>query len=162
MQPVEISDIGKPEFTYSICTLVTPPEQYRMLVDSMRGKGFDSQDCEFLYIDNTKSNKYDAYSGINKFLQIAKGAYIVICHQDVLLLSDGRGRLDQTIRELSDFDPNWGLFGNVGGIDAGRLAIRISDPHGEDQFAEFLASEGEELGREFHRCAKRRESVPLA
>ena len=68
---------------------------------------------------------------------------------------------DETIRELSDFDPNWGLFGNVGGIDAGRLAIRISDPHGEDQFAEFLASEGEELGREFHRCAKRRESVPL-
>ena len=69
MQPVEISDIGKPEFTYSICTLVTRPEQYRMLVDSMRGKGFDSQDCEFLYIDNTNQISTTPIPGSINFLK---------------------------------------------------------------------------------------------
>ena len=116
---------------FSICTLVTNFSQYRQMISSFKEKGF-SNNVEFIYIDNSKGNNFDAYEGVNLFLNVARGEFIIICHQDVVLEFDGRDRLEAVIAELEALDPAWAAFGNAGGVSPGRLALRISDPHGED------------------------------
>jgi hypothetical protein len=118
------------DIKYSICTLVNKENQYREMIDSFKDKGFNNEDIEYLYLDNSECNKYDAYAGYNIFLRAARGKYIVLCHQDILLLEDGRPQLDRLIAEIDRLDPNWGLLGNAGGERPGQLAIRISDPRG--------------------------------
>lgn len=118
---------------FSICTLVNDAAQYRSMVDSFRSRGFCGDDCEFLFLDNTEGNNYDAYHGINLFLQTARGDYVVICHQDVALVHEGREVLEAVLRRLERDDPRWGLFGNAGATENGSLAIRITDPHGIDR-----------------------------
>ena len=66
-------------------------------------------------------------------LNEAKGRYVIFCHQDVRIHDDTIAELDQRLAELDEKDPDWALAGNAGGISAGRLALRISDPHGEDR-----------------------------
>jgi hypothetical protein len=118
---------------YSICTLVSRPAQYAEMVESFRSGGFDGPDCEFLYLDNSCGNAFDAYAGNNLFLSVARGELIILCHQDVLLLQEGRQDLDAVLDELTRQHPNWGACGNAGGGDDGQVAIRITDPHGVDQ-----------------------------
>ena len=118
---------------YSICTLVTKPEQYAGMAASFAARGFRAPDCEFLTIDNSQKNELDAYQGVNLFLTVARGDYVIICHQDVLLLQDGREVLDRVLARLTALDPNWAVCGNSGGISPGRMAIRITDPFGADQ-----------------------------
>jgi hypothetical protein len=136
--PINVADIKDSDIVYSICTFVTRFDQYNDLIKSFVDHGFSYNDCEYIYIDNTDKNQYDAYRGINKFLTTSKGKYIVICHQDVLLVDDGRQKLDAVLSELDGVDPSWGVCGNSGGIYPGRVAIRISDPFGDDQFTEPL------------------------
>ena len=137
-EPINISDIKDSGVVYSICTFVTRFGQYKDLVKSFVGHGFSYNDCEYIYIDNSEKNQYDAYRGINKFLTTANGRYIVICHQDVLLIDDGRQKLDAVLSELDRIDPSWGVCGNGGGVYPGRLALRLTDPHGANQFTEPL------------------------
>jgi len=137
-EPVNIANIDDSDVIYSICTFVTRFNQYSDLVKSFVDHGFSYRDCEYIYIDNTNNNQYDAFRGINKFLTTARGKYIVICHQDVLLVDDGREKLDAVLSELDRVDPSWGVCGNSGGIYPGRVAIRISDPFGDNQFTEPL------------------------
>ncbi len=115
---------------FSICTLMTHKDQYAAMVQSFRSGGFDQNDCEFLYLDNSAANRFDAYQGINIFLQTAKGHHIVICHQDIALLQDGRPELEAAIQRLDGVDPNWAVFGNAGAQDGGAWAIHITDPEG--------------------------------
>jgi hypothetical protein len=104
------------------------------MVASFEARGFTAPDCEYLYLDNTRSNAHEAYVGYNRFLQTARGEYVVLCHQDVALLDDGRARLDAVLADLTRRDPHWGLCGNAGGVRApGEVAIRITDPAGPDQ-----------------------------
>jgi hypothetical protein len=117
------------EKTYSICTLVTKKDEYIECVNSFKRKGFTVDDCEYLYIDNSAGNEFDAYSGYNIFLQAAAGRYIILCHQDVLLIGDDRDKLDELLVELDRVDPRWGLCGNAGKTWDGTYALRISDPH---------------------------------
>lgn len=120
---------------FSICTLVTRPGEYAEMVESFVSHGFTPADCEYLYIDNSESNRFDAFRGYNLFLSEARGDFIVLCHQDILLLEDGRAELEQRLCELTAHDPEWALCGNAGGVSFTRLAIRISDPRGgENQF----------------------------
>jgi len=119
------------KFSFSICTLMTKPDQYANMVESYRNAGF-GDDCEYLCIDNSAENIYDAYAGYNLFLVEAQGEYIILTHQDVLLSYDGRPTLERKLRELEEIDKKWGLCGNSGGISLGESATRISDPHGED------------------------------
>jgi hypothetical protein len=133
MTPIDITEFNGTGITYSICTFITKPAQYKHFVDSMLNRGFTSDFAEFIYIDNSKSNKFDAFSGINKFLNIARGEYIMLCHQDLLLLDDGREKLDEIIRQLDEKDPRWGLFGNSGSVSLDRMAVRITDKWGADQ-----------------------------
>jgi hypothetical protein len=118
---------------YSICTIVTRLGEYKEMVDSFKAGGFREPECEFLYLDNSQRNTFDAYSGNNLFLNAAKGQYIILCHQDILLIKDGRAELDLALDRLSRLDPNWAACGNAGIEYPARLVLRITDPHGEDQ-----------------------------
>lgn len=117
---------------YSICTLVTRPAEYEQMLASFRSIGFTVADCEFLFIDNSAGNKHDGFSGYNAFLSASRGKFVVLCHQDVAALHDGRAVLDECLEELSALDPFWAVAGNAGATASGANRIRISDPHGKD------------------------------
>ncbi|MBY0440526.1 MAG: hypothetical protein K2Q25_00030 [Mycobacteriaceae bacterium] len=118
---------------FSICTLVTRHNEYAEMVQSFVDHGFSPTDCEYFYIDNSESNQFDAFRGYNLFLTEARGDFIILCHQDILLLEDGRTELEQQLAELTNRDPEWALCGNAGGISFNHLAIRITDRYGTDQ-----------------------------
>jgi len=130
---LEIGQVNLPSFSYTICTLVTNHAEYESLVSSFSAGGFSFGDCEYLYADNSTSNSYDAYSGYNQFLLASMGEYIILCHQDILLLEDSRRQLDRIISEMNVLDPHWAVLGNAGGLANGDLRIRISDPNGENR-----------------------------
>jgi len=131
---VEIDSIQSPPHPrYSICTLLTEKDQYRDALSSFRDAGFVEPGCEFLYIDNTEENKYDAYSGVNKFLQVAKGDYIILCHQDLILHADKKEKLDLIIDEMASLDNDWALLGNAGGIVPGRQAYVLTEFTGKNK-----------------------------
>jgi hypothetical protein len=117
---------------FSFCTLVTNFDQYNAMLKSAEVAGFTESDCEFVYCDNSVQNNYDAYAAINIFLKRAKGEYIIICHQDVLLI-DKREQLEQVVEELEQNQPTWAVAGNAGGVDLTALALRITDFAGPDQ-----------------------------
>jgi hypothetical protein len=135
--------------TYTIATLVTKPGQYRGMVASFQAGGFDGGDCEFLYLDNTGGNALSAYQGLNRLLDEADGARVILCHQDVKLLQDGRAALDARLAELETKSPHWGLAGNAGGIGPGRLALRLTDPHGRDVHTGDLPVQVQSLDENF-------------
>lgn len=129
-QAREISSTsGERALRYSICTLVTNPEEYASFKESFEAGGFTSDTCEYLYLDNSQGNRFEAFGGYNLFLQEAQGTYIILCHQDVELLVDGRARLDAVLAELTAKDAQWGLCGNAGAKTDGSLALRITDPN---------------------------------
>jgi len=132
--PIEANERFRDEsIRYSICTIVTRLNEYGAMIESFRFGGFREPNCEFLYLDNSQGNVFDSYTGYNLFLNVARGEYIILCHQDVQLIEDGRAKLDAVIGDLTNRDPNWAVCGNGGAEYPGRLALRISDPHGENQ-----------------------------
>jgi hypothetical protein len=118
---------------YSIGTLVTNLEQYAAMRETFAAGGFDGSNSEFLYLDNRGPYQSGAYSGLNALLHAARGRYVILCHQDVRLLTDGLEALDRRLADLDGRDPNWALAGNAGGRQPGVLAHRISDPHGANR-----------------------------
>ena len=58
---------------FSISTLVSNWTQYAAMTKSFAERGFSASDCEFLYLDNSSGNRFDAYRGINNFLGVARG-----------------------------------------------------------------------------------------
>ena len=136
-QPLTLSPAP---FKFSICTLVTRPEEYAGMVESFAQAGFSTDDCEYLFISNANGNQHDAYSGYNHFLQAAQGEFIILCHQDIVLCHDRREILAQRIRELDALDPAWALLGNAGGTQRFGLpvlAIGISHPTGREKIGSF-------------------------
>ena len=131
---IEIDTIEQPPHPkYSICTLLTEKDQYASALSSFRDAGFIEPECEFLYIDNTTANKYDAYAGVNQFLQKARGDYIILCHQDLVLHADNRTKLDRIIDEVSLLDNDWALLGNAGGTVPGQQAYHLTEYTGDDK-----------------------------
>ena len=120
---------------FTIATLVNDRNQYDALLRSLISGGFDGEDCEYLFIDNTVVNEGCGYSGLNAMLNEARGRYVILCHQDIRLLTETRSDLDARLAELETRDPLWALAGNAGGVGPGELAIRITDPHGANQRA---------------------------
>jgi hypothetical protein len=94
---------------YSICTLVTGRPEYAAMLSSFRSHGFAEPSCEFLFIDNSATNAATAFDGLNRMIDAARGRFVILCHHDVRLIADGRADLDR------------------------RLAMRISDPHGDNR-----------------------------
>lgn len=118
---------------YTIGTLVTDKNLYAAMIASLQAGGFTAGRCEYLYIDNSASSGTGAYQGLNAILNAAKAPYVILCHQDVRLLTDTCEVLDQRLKQLTEKDPAWAVAGNAGGVCPGKLALRISDPHGENQ-----------------------------
>jgi hypothetical protein len=118
---------------YSICTLVSNPSEYGEMVESFVRAGFHPGLCEYLYCDNSGSNRFDAFAGCNAFLDSACGEHLIFCHQDVLLNYDRIDKLERIIREMDVRDPGWGLLGNAGGIRPGHFAVRITHAGGGER-----------------------------
>jgi hypothetical protein len=117
-------------YRYSICTLMTNKKEYAEMRDSFKAAGFSDDICEYLYIDNEIGNTYDAYAGINRFLRAAKGQYIILCHQDILLYQDRIDVLDRRINEMDHIDPKWGILANAGGVNLKYVAMHVTQNNG--------------------------------
>lgn len=87
------------------------------MMESFIQSGFGTDECEFLFADNTQGNEFDAYRAINRFLQEAHGKYIIVCHQDVLIEHDQETVLRNRLEELDILDSGWGIVGNAGAKD---------------------------------------------
>ncbi len=126
----EVSNKLKPEykFRYSICTIVTRLGEYEEMVESFLHGGFNQAICEYLFLDNSAGNVADAFKAYNLFLQTAQGEYIIICHQDIELLTDGIQQLDERIEELNFLDPSWAALGNAGVLNSNYTAMHITYP----------------------------------
>jgi hypothetical protein len=114
------------------------------MLASFRLHGFDVPETEFLYVDNSEGNKYDGFQALNRFLSLARGRCLIVCHQDVRLLADGCEALSTRIGEMARLDPNWAVLGNAGGASLEKVVLRITDPWIEDarigNFPERVAS----------------------
>jgi len=130
--PRRVEGTPDADIQFSICTLVTDEALYHKMSESFRWGGFDGEDVEFLYVDNISTNSFDAYAGLNCLISHARGEFVILCHQDVVLLEDGRGVLLARLRELDVMDPSWALAGNAGGIDHRTTAVRITDRTGTE------------------------------
>src|SRR3569833_1209222 len=131
-QSCMINEIAKPvtaaeEFKYlfSVCTFVTRHDEYNEMLDSFIKAGFTTDICQYLYIDNTETNTYGAYKGINRFLREAAGKYIIVCHQDILMNYDDADCLKKKIDEVEQADPNWAVLGNAGGVNLKYLSLYV-------------------------------------
>ena len=131
--PKDISspDMNRFDFEFSVCTFVTDRQEYTAMLDSFNRKRLTSQNTEFIFIDNSQSNIFDAFEGINHFLAICRGEYIIICHQDVRLEHDGLEHLKSLIEMINNTDPHWAVLGNSGADSNFSQTYRhITDPHG--------------------------------
>lgn len=111
---------------FSICTLLTNPDQYRTMRESFAARGF-GDDCEYLCIDNSAGNKADAFAGINALMLSASAPIVILCHQDVELIGDGRAELEACLARLQAFDPHWAVAGNAGVTAEGWPVTCLSD-----------------------------------
>lgn len=99
---------------------------------SFAAGGFSGERAEFLYLDNSAGNRWDAFRGIPVLLAAARGRHVILCHQDVRLIADGAAELADRLAALDRLAPCWAIAGNAGRTAEGAYRIRISDPHGED------------------------------
>lgn len=118
------------DLEFSICTLVTRKSEYLEMLQSFKNKGFSDQIAEFLYVDNSEHNEFDAFAAINLFLRQAKGKFVIICHQDVLTDKDDVNHLRNCLKNLDEIDPDWGICGNAGAAGPNHIVYHISYPDG--------------------------------
>ncbi|RYE14804.1 MAG: hypothetical protein EOP34_05440 [Rickettsiales bacterium] len=116
------------DFEFSICTLVTRETEYQEMLQSFVDKGFNTDYCEYLHIDNTKGCTFEAFEGLNLFLQQAKGKYIIICHQDILLHKDGYPELQTCINTINKIDIKWAVCGNAGASGPNHIVYHVTYP----------------------------------
>ena len=118
------------EKLFTICILASRQDELDSVTTSAYQAGFDETNSEYLYIDNISKNKYNAFDGLNHFLNKALGKYVILVHQDVVFKFDTIDVLIQRINEISKIDPNWAILGNTG-YDINNTTIqytRITDP----------------------------------
>ncbi len=118
------------EYEFSICTLVTRKQEYTEMMQSFVKKGFTSDCCEYLYIDNSETTTFDAYQGLNVFLQKAKGKYVILCHQDIILHDKDIHDLSKMIAEVEQRDSKWAVLANAGGVNLKWIATHITQNSG--------------------------------
>lgn len=119
---------GSTRPTFSVCTMVTDWDEYDGCMASFAQRGFDADTCEFIVLDNSAGNRADGYVALNEFLQAARGRFVLICHQDVLLLEHGRRELEERLAALDRHDPHWGVCGNAGYTADGWPVLNLSHP----------------------------------
>jgi len=148
-QPRKIEKNEPNEFEFSICTLVTGMAEYLEMRESFIAKGFTTDICEYLYIDNIGQNSFEAYAGLNRFLKEAKGRYIILCHQDILLKDHGIADLQLRISEMDQIDPNWGAIGNAGSINIKYRSVHIIQTSGKSNTEQYLPMRVQTLDENF-------------
>lgn len=116
---------------FTLCTLVTHPEQYSSFVKSFVAGGFTKDTSRYQYISNIGSNTYDAYAGLNLMISQATTPYIILCHQDLTLIKDGYDDLVARLTELDQLDPAWAVAGNAGGVGKGDYAVHFTNFQGK-------------------------------
>jgi hypothetical protein len=124
------------KYKFTIATLVTDMMEYQEMVTSYGNAGFTEDICEYIYIDNSDKNNFDAYEGLNLFLQIAQGEYVIISHQDLLINYDNIDVLNQWIEKITVIDPDWAVLSNAGGIENNlyqRIAVHMVYEDGFEQ-----------------------------
>jgi hypothetical protein len=137
--PKYVQDHAESGLTFSVCSLVKSPENYARLLDSFAQNGFTPENSEFLAADNRTENRFDGFSWTKAMLGHARGRYLIFCHDDVELISDGHDALLARLAELDTLDPNWLIAGVAGGRwrvgrnNWKRLALHISDFVGDDR-----------------------------
>lgn len=114
---------------YTFCTLVTNHKEYLEMISSAKNSGFNTEDTEFIYFDNTQNNSYDGFSGINRAIRESNAEYLIFCHQDILFKYDDRQQLDKCLSELEILDEKWAVAGNAGKNYKGESKVRITDPN---------------------------------
>lgn len=137
------------KFKYSICTLANKPSEYGKMVDSFVKAGFGENDCEFIYSNNSVNNEFEAFSGINRFLREAKGEFVIVCHQDVLLTIDDRQKLEQQIKLVTQLDPHWGVLGNAGINNMYNISMVITHADSKIYRSGILPSKVQSLDENF-------------
>lgn len=113
----------EPAIEFSICTLVTDHEEYKLMRSTFESRGFDAG-CEYIIADNSNGNEFDAYQAISAFLKQARGKFIVIVHQDVRAI-DNRQQLLDCLSNLENKDASWAICGNAGSMGYHESAIYI-------------------------------------
>lgn len=116
--------------TYSVSTLVSEFACYEAMVASFRRAGFNDENTEFLFINNTNGNSHDAYSGLNRMLAMAIGRYAILCHQDIIV-RESESDLGAVIDEMNRSHPDWAVLSNVGVSENGRWAGSYKNLAGE-------------------------------
>jgi len=111
---------------FSICAMVTDWDEYAACLASFATRGFDDDQCEFIVLDNSQGNTADAYVALNEFLQAASGRYVILCHQDIVLLDHGIIVLEERLAELTDLDPYWAVCGNAGYAEDGWPQVNLA------------------------------------
>lgn len=124
-----VNAVDRPAF--SLCAMVTDVGAYDECRATFLAGGFDAATCEYLVVDNSASNRADAYVATNAFLLQAKAEYVVLHHQDVRLLDHGRAELDARLAELTAADPDWAICGNAGALLDGWPVFNLSHPANE-------------------------------
>ena len=107
------------------------------MLNSFKEAGFYEDFCEYIYVDNSKENKYEAYEGLNKMISVAKGQYIILCHQDIELKFDRLDVLEKRMAEVEALDKDWGIISNAGGLNLKKVIERISHPTHELNLGPF-------------------------
>lgn len=140
--------LPEPLIDYSICCLVSRPDLYRQMVDSFREKGFGADRCEFLFIDNTVQNRGDGYTGLNRLLSLARGRYVLLCHQDIIA-QDSIDQLDNCLTVLTEIAPDWAVAGNAGFSRSRKRFVRLTDRYRFDFRSENLPGRVASLDENF-------------
>jgi hypothetical protein len=126
--PMESTPRAAYRHVFAICTLVTDIAEYDRCRATFAKNGFNPDNSEFLWIDNTQRNEFDGYSGITEFVRRSSAKYVVICHQDIALLEDGFDALVARLSELDKLDGQWAVAGNAGLRGLTEWGMRITDP----------------------------------
>ncbi len=148
-QPRKIEKDEVFEFEFSLCTLVTNMAEYIEMQESFINGGFTTDICEYLYIDNIAKNTFEAYAGLNRFLREAKGKYIILCHQDILLLEHGMKDLQARIKEIENTDTQWAALGNAGSINIKYRGLHLTQGDGKEWNEELLPLRAQTLDENF-------------
>lgn len=123
---------GAADPVFSLCTMLTDWAEYRECMASFAARGFVAERCEFIVVDNSVANQADAYVACNEFLQAAVGRYVVLCHQDVLLLEHGFDALLAQLEAVEAIDPYWAVCGNAGYTADGWPVLNLEQDYGPE------------------------------
>jgi len=146
---VEGSEDIENERKFSVCSIVNNLNQYQEMLSSFRDHGFSETNSEFFYIDNSQANKYDCFHGLNKLMKRCTGRYLILCHQDIILLEDGASELIECLEGLDKKSPNWAVAGNAGVDENLKTHLLISDGHGKGRAEGFLPAVVSSLDENF-------------